>query len=178
MSEITPGPWSTISYDDSDGATIVSPPVDGRIVVIAEVECGANAALIRAAPDLLAACEAALSVIEAMIEYPGDPCRKIADGLRAALQQVRDILRREVGDRSRSELAEIIASGYGQWPLCFCVVLAENALSGTPVIDVKRVALRSLAAEIAAIEWDGDGEEETRLRVDPAHWREIVATLA
>jgi hypothetical protein len=66
MSETTPGPWSTISYDDSDGATIVSPPVDGRIVVIAEVRCGADAALIRAAPDLLAACEAWAQIMDAM----------------------------------------------------------------------------------------------------------------
>ena len=63
------------------------------------------------------------------------------DALRAALQQVRDILRGEVGDRPTSELAAIMAAGYGQWPLFRCVIIAENALSGTPVIDVKRVAL-------------------------------------
>lgn len=59
MSEHTPGPWSIIPYDDSDGATIISEPIDGHIHVIAELpRSRGNAKLISAAPALLAACEA------------------------------------------------------------------------------------------------------------------------
>ena len=36
--------------------------------------------------DLLAACQAALPIVESTIEYPGDPCQKVADGIRAALK--------------------------------------------------------------------------------------------
>lgn len=39
--------------------------------------------------DLLVACEAALPIVCSRIEYPGDPCEKIADGIRAAIAKAR-----------------------------------------------------------------------------------------
>lgn len=46
-------------------------------------------ALMSAAPDLLAACKAALPIVCSRIEYPGDPCEKIADGIRAAIAKAK-----------------------------------------------------------------------------------------
>jgi len=46
-------------------------------------------ALMSAASDLLAACKAALPIVRSRIEYPGDPCEKIADGIRAAIAKAR-----------------------------------------------------------------------------------------
>lgn len=39
--------------------------------------------------ELEAACEAALPIVCSRIEYPGDPCEKIADGIRAAIAKAR-----------------------------------------------------------------------------------------
>jgi len=45
--------------------------------------------LMEAAPALLAACDAALPIVCSRIEYPGDPCEKIANGIRAAIAKAR-----------------------------------------------------------------------------------------
>lgn len=91
MANHTPGPWMmTCGYvREIDGCHDLSVFITkGRF--IAEVayndpEQEANACLIAAAPDLLAACEAALPIVCSRIEYPGDPCEKIANGLRTAI---------------------------------------------------------------------------------------------
>jgi hypothetical protein len=80
MNEHTPGPWT---YEDA----FVFGPEGQQVADFVPLETDGR--LISAAPDLLAACEAALPVVEAMIEYPGDPCQKIADGIRAALDKAR-----------------------------------------------------------------------------------------
>lgn len=57
MSEHTPGPWTA-----GPASSIVGQAVMAGIVMVAAVPSGeANAALIAAAPDLLAACKALLS---------------------------------------------------------------------------------------------------------------------
>lgn len=38
---------------------------------------------------LLAACEAALPIVESQVEYQDDPCEKVALGIRAAIAKAR-----------------------------------------------------------------------------------------
>lgn len=46
-------------------------------------------ALMSAAPDLLAACKAALPIVCSRIEYPGDPCEMVANDISAAIAKAR-----------------------------------------------------------------------------------------
>lgn len=89
MSTHTPGPWrKPLAKEDYAGACVVRD--DGYIVADCNVfggdgapsaqECEANARLIRAAPDLLAACKSALERIDGMNEAMG-----VVDELRAAI---------------------------------------------------------------------------------------------
>lgn len=72
MSAHTPGPWTI----ESDGTTV---SMGGQCVIVGPapdsapiVEQRANAALIAAAPSLLAACKAALSLVESLPYDPTD----------------------------------------------------------------------------------------------------------
>ena len=57
-----------------------------------------------------------------------DALRAERNELWASVQQIRDILRQEVGNRTIAELSEIIARG-GYWPASRCVVIAEQAIA-------------------------------------------------
>jgi hypothetical protein len=80
----TPGPWKT------EGPQVVSPADDGGFLSVALVSVRAeewrdNALLIAAAPDLLAACTAALARIESDISEDCDE----AIILRAAIMKAK-----------------------------------------------------------------------------------------
>lgn len=105
----TPGPWragrtDAVSYHAGDGAgpfknVYVDDP-GGRVhmgnrlpAVVAEVygplgaDCRANALLIAAAPDLLAACEASLPVVG--VPLSPDECRALVLKLGAAIAKAK-----------------------------------------------------------------------------------------
>ena len=76
----TPGPWHYETGDDGavvyTGFTIAKIPIDGS-------DWQSNAHLIAAAPDLLAALEAALTAVEYYHEHEG--CDAMLDQARAAI---------------------------------------------------------------------------------------------
>lgn len=102
----TPGPWSVWTFADSDGADdarhVAVGPVAGGLAVADVVACNAhgtytaateaqgraNAALIAAAPDLLAALQWALSQIEDDLDLDH----------QAALQAAHAAVARATGD--------------------------------------------------------------------------------
>ena len=80
MKTHTPGPWHYETGDDGaviyTGFTIANIPIDGS-------DWQSNAHLIAAAPDLLAALEAALTAVEYYHEHEG--CDAMLDQARAAI---------------------------------------------------------------------------------------------
>ena len=91
MAKHTPGPWNMVGHC-TDGAPVVqplAPKVNGNKITatcfgtVAE----ANARLIAAAPDLLAACIDALEVEEQMAQCPDSD---LAARLRAAIAKATD----------------------------------------------------------------------------------------
>jgi len=85
----TPGPWAT-SNDGVPEAfrpqiTVYAEADGGRVATVFREE--ANARLIAAAPDLLAACEAAQGALIALTTGAGSPTPAVVEG-RAALQAV------------------------------------------------------------------------------------------
>ena len=80
MKTHTPGPWHYETGDDGaviyTGFTIAKIPIDGS-------DWQSNAHLIAAAPDLLAALEAALTAVEYYHEHEG--CDAMLDQARAAI---------------------------------------------------------------------------------------------
>lgn len=96
MGKHTPGPWAVNTRQGSRCVCIVQAEdndwdnvcVNARDTYPRELMRD-DACLIAAAPDLLVACEAALPIVCSRIEYPGDPCEKIADGIRAAIAKAR-----------------------------------------------------------------------------------------
>lgn len=93
MGEHTPGPWF-VNHGRSGASYGVGQGNGGAIVVVwrgiarpKSSNGAANARLIAAAPDLLAA---AIELVAASDAYEGDPddderCRRAIDGLRAAI---------------------------------------------------------------------------------------------
>lgn len=78
----TPGPWTILGADYAEGAHVsIVPPNAAQVASVKKFDnWQANARLIAAAPDLLAACIGALQSADEMgIECPG------ADDLRAAI---------------------------------------------------------------------------------------------
>lgn len=97
-SKHTPGPWVVgAQLDHLNRLTIRCQPRDGHLVALVELPSGgpaemrATAALIAAAPDLLAACEAALTEFESWEPDadPMDPAEVVKETLRAALTRVK-----------------------------------------------------------------------------------------
>ena len=110
MSNHTPGPWEVMPYlrpdldDDPMGVYEVELPVltqryftanpgdeegDAAIAAV-HAENGANARLIAAAPDLLAAADAAESELERMEAATGKPCEEsVILTLRAAIAKAK-----------------------------------------------------------------------------------------
>ena len=78
MSEYTAGPWYATRM--TGGYFGVLGPLNDRgsggPVIARDIESEANARLIAAAPELLAACEASLSCIEAMVDRIDEECGK------------------------------------------------------------------------------------------------------
>lgn len=99
MSKHTPGPW----WHDDDGFVRADVGTSGDFVYSAPVadphatkdidpdEREANAHLIAAAPDLLAACEAVLPIIESLdsAKEEGDDDEPLAAQLRAAIAKAK-----------------------------------------------------------------------------------------
>ncbi len=90
MNKHTPGPWEK-KYDPSTHRIEVNAPDDGRCVCFIHVPpatgfdvCEANARLIAAAPDLLDACDFALTILMGMGNGNGDA----ANACRAAIAKV------------------------------------------------------------------------------------------
>lgn len=97
----TPGPWVNMPKGAFWGE-VRSAETFELIAVMPECDDRtADFELIAAAPDLLAACEAALPIVCSRIEYPGDPCEKIANGIRAAIAKARGGGQNDVGRRCR-----------------------------------------------------------------------------
>ena len=91
MSEHTPGPWASVPCQADHGATTVIQGVASNI--LARVPAGpravANAQLIAAAPELLAACERVLLSIEWGYTVDRMTEEEQASTLRAALAKAR-----------------------------------------------------------------------------------------
>lgn len=121
MTKHTPAPWAVEpDYDDIDGTVLIHgaadcpgltpvalvytadafPCVEDEDRAAFEAECKANAALIAAAPDLLAACEATLDL---MTEYGG--CCAIGRGI-----DLRDVCRSAIAKARATNAAQPEAS--------------------------------------------------------------------
>lgn len=87
MSRHTPGPWTAEGWNNTtvnaaDGSTITAAPGGVRGAKISEIQ--ANARLIAAAPDLLAALELFL----AQYHVPGSAYREARPEIQAALAAI------------------------------------------------------------------------------------------
>ena len=93
MNAHTPGPWHVDECPDADGFFTIRPPADIDAQPIATVYTGADAALIAAAPDLLAALRDVVAYwdmggFEGPVAHPAGAHEYIV-AARAALAQVR-----------------------------------------------------------------------------------------
>lgn len=87
MVEHTPGPWEAVDEPDldfpevlADGWPVFLPgPIDGTRPDRTREVASANARLVAAAPDLLAACKRALAVLENLERYEFAPGYSVAE---------------------------------------------------------------------------------------------------
>lgn len=96
MSTHTPGPWEAAKESSSYNYVIFGPQTQDIIAHVIDVAlpdevCTANARLISAAPDLLAACEAAEGLLRnrVLIATNTTDCLELLETLRAAIQKAR-----------------------------------------------------------------------------------------
>lgn len=87
----TPGPWYVYPTEYDNDTESFDVMADGAAITIACPPSEADARLIAAAPDLLAACEQVLSRLDYLTELWGQEgvTRGVQDALRAALAKAK-----------------------------------------------------------------------------------------